>query len=102
MLVAVRKLILHHVQDQLTKLPIEIREQLAMTGKIEGRLRQLERIDTTVISTRAGDYRLSWLLPLVDEDREMRRFQIEMVQNPQAEVTDEQRNKAVTALDAKE
>jgi Tfp pilus assembly protein PilN len=36
------------------------------------------------------------------EDREMRRFQIEMVQNPQAEVTDEQRNKAVTALETKE
>lgn len=73
MLVAVRTLILHHVQDQLTKLPIEIREQLATTGKIEGRLRQLERIDTSVVSTLAGEYRLSWLVPFVDHDREMRR-----------------------------
>jgi transposase len=73
MLVAVRTLVLHHVQDQLTKLPVEIRDQLAMTGKIEGRLRQLERIDPTVVSTLAGEYRLSWLIPFVNQDREMRR-----------------------------
>jgi hypothetical protein len=35
------------VQDQLAKLPVEIRDQLSSTGKIEGRLRRLERIDTT-------------------------------------------------------
>jgi len=38
MLVAVRTLTLQHVQDQLTKLPIEIRDQLSAPGKIEGRV----------------------------------------------------------------
>jgi len=73
MLVAARTLILHHVGDQIAKLPIEIRDQLTTTGKLEGRLRQLERIDTTTASTMAGEYRLSWLLPLIDQDRAARR-----------------------------
>jgi transposase len=73
MLVAVRTLVLHHVQDQLSKLPVEIRDQITTTGKIESRLRQLERIDVSMVSTLAGEYRLSWLLPLVDQDRAMRR-----------------------------
>jgi transposase len=60
MLVTVRTLVLHHVQDQISKLPVEIRDQLTTTGKIEGRLRRLETIDTTVVSTLAGAYRLSW------------------------------------------
>jgi len=72
MLVAVRTLILHHVQDQITKLPIEIRDQLTPTGKIEGRLRRLEQIDTTVVTSDAGEYRLGWLMPLVDQDRQAR------------------------------
>jgi transposase len=73
MLVTVRTLVLHHVQDQITKLPVEIRDQLTTTGKIEGRLRRLEHIDTSVVSTLAGEYRLSWLIPLVDQDRIARR-----------------------------
>jgi transposase len=73
MLVTVRTLVLHHVQDQITKLPVEIRDQLSATGKIEGRLRRLEQIDTTVVSTLAGAYRLSWLIPLVEQDRAARR-----------------------------
>lgn len=73
MLVAVRTLVLHHVADQLSKLPVEIREQVGTNGKIEGRLRRLEHVDTSVVSTLAGDYRLSWLVPLVDHDRQMRR-----------------------------
>ena len=73
MLVEVRTLVLHYVQDQITKLPVEIRDQLSATGKIEGRLRRLEQIDTTVVSTIAGEYRLSWLIPLVDQDRAARR-----------------------------
>lgn len=73
MLVTVRTLVLHHVQDQLSKLPVEIRDQLTTSGKIEGRLRRLETIDTTVVSTTAGEYRLSWLIPLVDQDRAARR-----------------------------
>ena len=68
-----RTLVLHHVQDQLSKLPVEIRDQLTMNGKIEGRLRQLESIDASVVSTIAGEYRLSWLIPLVDHDRAARR-----------------------------
>ena len=73
MLVNVRTLVLHHVQDQMTKLPVEIRDQLTTTGKIEGRLRRLEQIDTSVVSTLAGAYRLSWLLPLIEQDRTTRR-----------------------------
>lgn len=73
MLVTVRTLVLHHVQDQITKLPVEIRDQLSSSGKIEGRLRRLEQIDTSVVSTLAGAYRLSWLIPLIDQDRAARR-----------------------------
>lgn len=36
-------------------------------------MRRLEQIDTTVVSTLAGAYRLSWLLPLIDQDRSARR-----------------------------
>jgi transposase len=73
MLVSVRTLVLQHVQDQIAKLPAEIRDQLTASGKIEGRLRRLENLDTTVASTLAGDYRLSWLIPLVEQDRQARR-----------------------------
>lgn len=72
-LVAVRTLVLHYAQDQIAKLPIEIRDQLSTTGKIESRLRQLERIDIAASSTAAGDYRLSCLVPLIDQDRRARR-----------------------------
>ena len=51
------------MQDQITKLPVEIRDQLTTAGKIEGRLRRLEHIDASDVCTLAGDYRLSWLLP---------------------------------------
>jgi hypothetical protein len=66
MLVTVRTLVLHHVQDQISKLPIEIRDQLTTKGKIEGRLRRLANIDTSIVSTTAGEYRLSWLIALVE------------------------------------
>jgi transposase len=49
------------------------RDQLTTTGKIEGRLRRLEQIDPSIVSTMAGAYRLSWLIPLVDQDRAARR-----------------------------
>jgi transposase len=73
MLVEARTLVLHHAQDQISKLPIEIRDQLSHDGKIESRLRRLEHIDTTTTSTSAGAYRLSWLLPLINQDRNARR-----------------------------
>ncbi len=73
MLVDVRTLVLHHAQDQINKLPIEIRDQLTSNGKIEGRLRRLAQIDLAVVSTLSGEYRLSWLIPLVDQDRAARR-----------------------------
>jgi transposase len=72
-LVTTRTLLLHHVQDQLAKLPTEIRDQLTTTGKIESRLRRLATIDTTAVSTMAGEYRLSWLVPFIDQDRRARR-----------------------------
>jgi len=65
--------LLHHVGDQLAKLPTEVRDQLPTTGKLESRLRKLETIDTSIVSTRAGAYRVSWLLRLVDQDRRARR-----------------------------
>jgi transposase len=73
MLVTVRTLVLHHVQDQISKLPVEIRDQLTTSGKTETRLRRLEQVDTSAVSTLAGEYRLSWLIPLIDQDRTMRR-----------------------------
>jgi transposase len=72
-LVQARTLMLHYAQDQITKLPSEIRDQLPTTGKIESRLRKLETIGTTVATSQASAYRLSWLLPLVDQDRAARR-----------------------------
>lgn len=72
-LVETRVLMLQFVQDQLAKLPTEIRDQMPTTGKIEGRLRHLETIDTAIVTTLAGEYRVSWLLPLVDQDRADRR-----------------------------
>lgn len=73
MLVDVRTLVLHHVQDQIAKLPTDIRDQLCTDGKIEGRLRRLEQLETTTTSTAAGTYRLSWLTALIDQDRTARR-----------------------------
>jgi transposase len=72
-LVEARTLMLHYAQDQLAKLPSEIRDQLPTTGKIESRLRKLDAIDITIVSAQAGAYRLSWLLPLIDQDRAARR-----------------------------
>jgi transposase len=69
MLVATRTLVLHHAQGQIAKLPVEIRDQLTTTGKIEHRLRRIEHIDTSIVSTMAGEYRLSWLIALIDQDR---------------------------------
>ena len=72
-LVETRTLMLHYVADQITKLPIEIRDQLSNHGKIESRLRRLEDIDISTVSTDSGGYRLSWLVPLIDQDRLARR-----------------------------
>ena len=71
-LVQSRTLMLHYAGDQLSKLPIEIRDQLSTSGKIETRLRQLETINLDAVSSNAGAYRLSWLLPLIDQDRSAR------------------------------
>ena len=72
-LVATRTLMLHHVADQIAKLPTDIRDQLDSKGKIESRLRRLATIDTTSVSTIAGEYRLSWLISFIDQDRDTRR-----------------------------
>ena len=72
-LVAARTLALHHIADQISKLPAEIRDQLTSHGKIEGRLRRLEHIDPDIDTTPAGAYRLGWLQAFVDQDRTARR-----------------------------
>ncbi len=73
-LVATRTLMLHHVGDQITKLPTQIRDQLTNTGKIESRLRRLEHINLDDYDlTPAGHYRLSWLKDFIDQDRKARR-----------------------------
>jgi transposase len=72
-LVETRTLMLHHVQAQLAKLPIEIRDQLTSRGSIESRWRRLETIDTGVVSTMAGEYRLSCLISMIDQDRQTQR-----------------------------
>lgn len=74
MLVELRILRLHYAQDAISKLPSEVRDQLTSHGKIESRLRRLEQLDPDLVpSTAAGEYRLGWLLALVDEDRAARR-----------------------------
>ena len=72
-LVAARTLSLHHVADQISKLPTEIRDQLTSDGKIESRLRRLEHIDPDIDTTPAGAYRLEWLQAFIDQDRTARR-----------------------------
>ena len=72
-LVAARTLGLHHVADQISKLPTEIRDQLTTNGKIEARLRRLEAIDPATCSTPAGTYRLKWLQAFIETDRTARR-----------------------------
>jgi transposase len=72
MLVEIRTLTLHFLQDQLAKLPSEIRDRLGSHGKVDSRLVRLAKldIDPDQVSTAAGAYRLSWLLPLVERDRQ--------------------------------
>ena len=72
-LVAARTLLLHHVGDQIAKLPTEIRDQLTSDGKIERRLRRLADIDPGIDTTIAGAYRLEWLQAFIDQDRAARR-----------------------------
>ena len=72
-LVAARTLGLHHVADQISKLPTEIRDQLTTGGKIESRLRRLEQIDPAIDTTPAGKYRLEWLQGFIEADRTARR-----------------------------
>ena len=72
-LVAARTLMLHHIADQISKLPTEVRDQLAAVGKIESRLRRLEHLDPAACSTPAGRYRLAQLQTFIDQDRSARR-----------------------------
>ena len=72
-LVAARTLMLHHVGDQISKLPTEIRDQLTTDGKIESRLRRLEAIDPAIDTSPAGAYRLGWLQGFIEQDRAARR-----------------------------
>ncbi len=68
-LVAARTLMLHHVGDQISKLPTEVWDQLTAGGKIEARLRRLEGIDPDTCSTPVGRHRLRWLQNFIDQDR---------------------------------
>ncbi len=72
-LVATCTLMLHHLGDQIAKLPTEIRDQLSTNGKTQGRLRRLEDIDPDIDITLAGSYRLEWLQASIDQDRTARR-----------------------------
>ena len=71
-LVAARTLILHHVGDQIAKLPTETHDQLTTTGKIESRLRRLEGIDPGTCTTPTGRHRLEWLQAFIEQDRAAR------------------------------
>ena len=64
---------LQHVQDQISKLPTEIRDQLTATGRIKSRLRRLAAIDTETATTQAGRYRICWLQDFIDQDKIARR-----------------------------
>ena len=70
MLISLRTIALQHAADQICKLPTEIRDQINLKGKIESRIPQLADIDISIVSTLAGKYRLSWLVPFIEKDRE--------------------------------
>jgi len=72
-LVESRVLMLHHVGEQLIKLPIEVRDQIGNHDKVESALRRLETLETFEGLTPAGDYRIEWLTSLIDQDRALRR-----------------------------
>ena len=72
-LVAARTLMLHHVADQIAKLPTEIQDQLNTDGKIKSWLRRLEQIDPQTDTTPAGAYRLEWLQTFINQHRTARR-----------------------------
>lgn len=72
-LVETRTLMLHYVADQISKLPTDIRDQLTSHGKTESQLRRLEQINATTASTASGSYRLSWLMPMIEQTRTARR-----------------------------
>ena len=72
-LVASRTLMLHHLGDQIARLPTIVRDQLSTTGKIESRLRRLEHLSNDDFElTPAGRYRLEWLREFADRDRQAR------------------------------
>lgn len=72
-LLDVRMQFLAAAADQLAKLPTAIRDQLGTHGKIEQRLRRLERIDLTVTDSPAARYRLDWLVEHIEQDTRQRR-----------------------------
>ncbi len=70
----VRTLVLHHVQDQLGEAAgRDPRPAHRPPARSKAGCAGSKHIDTTIVSTLAGAYRLSWLLPLVDQDRAARR-----------------------------
>jgi transposase len=69
MLVSLRTLAIHHVADQIAKLPTEIRDQVGTDGKIEVRLRRLATVDLTVVASAAGAYRCEWLVAFIAQDK---------------------------------
>ena len=72
MLVETRTLTLHYAQDQIAKLPSDLKDQLSTTGKIDTRLRRLAKLSVSSVSTCVGEHRLAWLIPLIDQDRKAR------------------------------
>lgn len=68
-LVATRTLMMHHVGDQIAKLPTEIRDLVDRTGKLDNRLRQLEDLQALPGTSPAGLYRLEWLQNHITADR---------------------------------
>jgi transposase len=72
-LVASRTLMLHHLGDQIARLPTVVRDQLTTTGKIESRLRRLEHLNIDDFElTAAGRHRLAWLQEFIERDRQAR------------------------------
>ncbi|MCP4965964.1 MAG: IS110 family transposase [bacterium] len=57
------------MNDQIAKLPPEIRDRLSTNTRIEVRLRELEAITPPSQTTDAGDYRFGWLVELAESDR---------------------------------
>jgi Tfp pilus assembly protein PilN len=81
--------------------PVQYDVHIKLTGIADSDVQVAEFMSKLTACPLVKDVNLVITDVFKQSDREMRKFQIEMVQHPQAEVKDEARNTAVTAVDTK-